>query len=161
MRMNSCQHTEKLLAYRLGLLTESEAREFEHHLEECPVCQRELKIESAIEGELSVEFQPGFIETRVRAHVQLRQARDMRSFWLYSMRIAIYGVVAIVIGLTLMPFILKFPFAQLFDLSNLISGISQLTSRITIPAYGFLFIIGLGYILTILSSIYSFARIQK
>lgn len=161
MRMNFCQHTEKLLAYRLGLLTETEAREFEHHLEMCSVCQRELKIESAIEGELSVEFQPGFIENKIRARMQLLHARDMRSFWLYAFRMAIYAVVAIVFGSVTIPFILSFPSTQFAHLSKLFNSLSQLMGRITTPAHGFFFLIGLGSFLIIISSFYSFVHIRR
>ncbi len=159
--MNSCQHTEKILAYRLGLLTERETREFENHLQMCSVCQLELQIESSIENELSVALQPGFIENQVRARIQLSQAKDMRSFWFYTLRMAIYGVVATVIGLLFTSFILRFPFGKYFDIGKYVSGLSDVASLITTSIHPLLLIIGLGYILIILSTLYSFARIQK
>lgn len=155
--MNSCQHTKQLITYRLGLLTEKEKKEFEKHIKECKICQRELKLESVIENELSIELQPGFIEERVCAHVRLRQARSMRSFWLYALRMTIYGVAASVVGLVLFPLILKFPFGELLNLSKLVSGLSAPTS----PAYISLLIMGTGYLLIILSSLYSLIHIRR
>ncbi len=161
MKRNSCQYTEKLLAYRLGLLTETEAREFEHHLEVCSICQREFKIESTIEKELSVELQPGFIESRVRTRVQVQQTQNGRFFWLYAFRMAVYAVVAMVFGSIIIPSILKFPSVQLFDFGQLVSSLSQLTGRMTIHAYGFVFIIGVGSVLIIVSSFYSLVHMQR
>jgi hypothetical protein len=161
MKRNSCQHIEKLLAYRLGLLTETEAREFEHHLEVCPLCQREFKIESTIEKELSVELQPGFIERRVRTRIQVQQTQNGGFFWLYAFRMAVYAVVAMVFGSVIIPFILKFPSAQFFDFSKLVGSLSQFMDRITVPAYGFVFIIALGSVLIIVSSLYSLVRMQR
>ncbi|UCG91392.1 MAG: zf-HC2 domain-containing protein [candidate division WOR-3 bacterium] len=161
MKRTSCQHTEKLLAYRLGLLTETEAREFEHHLEVCSVCQREFNIESAIEKELSVELQPGLIERRVRTRIQIQQTQMGGFFWLYAYRMAIYAVVAMLFGSVIIPFILTFPSIQLFDLSKFFSNLSQLMGRITVPAYGLAFIIALGSVLIIVSSLYSLVRMQR
>lgn len=155
--MNFCQHTKQSIVYRLGLLTEREKEEFEKHVHVCDICQRELKIESVIENELSVELQPGFIEERVCARVRLREARGMRSFWLYALRMVIYGVVAGVIGLVLFPLILRFPFSQVFDLSKIASGLSALTG----PASTSMIIIGIGYLFIILSSLYSLSHIRK
>ena len=84
--MNSCPQAEKIADYCLGELTDREKENFETHLEACDICQRELRIEIAIENELSEEFDPGFIESRIRACLQIRQAQDMSSFWLYAFR---------------------------------------------------------------------------
>ncbi len=155
--MNFCQHTKQIIAYRLGLLTEREKKEFEKHVQVCDICQRELKIESVIENDLSVEWQPGFIEERVCAHVRLREARGMRSFWLYALRMVIYGVVAGVIGLALFPLILRFPFSQVFDFSKIAGGLSALTG----PTSFSMIITGIGYLFIILSSLYSLSHIRE
>jgi len=155
--MNFCQHSKQIISYHLGLLTEREKEEFEKHVHVCDICQRELKIESVIENELSVEWQPGFIEERVCARVRLREARGMRSFWLYALRMVIYGVVAGVVSLVLFPLISRFPFSQVFDLSKIASGLSALTG----PASTSMIIIGIGYLFIILSSLYSLSHIRE
>ena len=161
MKKNSCQHNEKIVTYCLGLLSEKERKEFENHLQTCSLCQRELQIESGIEKVLGVELEPGFIESKVLTRVRLHQAKDMRSFWLYSLRMAIYGVAAIVLGLIFSSFLLRFPFAQYFDIGKYISSLSGLPGQAMASTYFVFFIIGVGYILIILSSLYSFARLQK
>ena len=154
--MKSCQHAEKLVAYRLDLLSREEMKEFDAHLKVCAVCQREFEIESAIEKELSMEFEPGFIESRVLARAQVRKSQDMRSFWLYALRMAIYGVVAMVVGIFFIPFILEFPIGKYLDITRYTSGLSMLTS---LP-HTFFLIIAAGYILIIISSLYSLNRIR-
>ncbi len=155
--MKSCRYSETIVAYRLGLLSGQETREFEAHLAACSVCQQELKIESTIEKELSIELQPGYIEGKVLAHIRLHQARDMRSFWLYAFRMIVYGVTAIIIGFIFIPHILKFPIGRVFDLT----GLSILTSQMVTSTYFAFLIIGLGYILIFISTLYSFARIRR
>jgi len=155
--MKSCQHSEKIVAYRLGSLTDKETREFEVHLKTCSACQQELKIESTIEKELSVELQPGFIEGKVLAHIKLYQARDMRSFWLYAFRMIVYGITAIIVGLIFIPLILKFPIDRVFDFI----GLSTLTNQMVTSTNFALLLIGLGYILIFISTLYSFAHIRR
>lgn len=157
MNTKSCRHSETIVAYRLGLLSDQEAREFEVHLKTCSACQQELKIESAIEKELSIELQPGYIEGGVLAHFRLHQARDMRSFWLYAFRMIVYGVTAIIIGFIFIPLIVKFPIGRVFDLT----GLSILASQMVASTYFALFIIGLGYILIFISTLYSFTHIRR
>jgi len=154
--MKSCPHAENIVAYRLGLLAEEKAREFEAHVKVCSVCQQELRIESAIDNELSVEFQPEFIENRVLARVQVRRAQDGRSFWLYALRMLVYGIVAMVVGMFFIPYILEFPIGQYLDISRYLSGLSTLVS---VP-HAFFFIVAAGYILIVISSLYSFNRIR-
>jgi hypothetical protein len=81
----------------------------------------------------------------------------MRSFWLYALRMVIYGVVAGVVGLVLFPLILRFPFSQVFDLSKIASGLSALTGLASTS----MIIIGIGYLFIILSSLYSLSRIRE
>lgn len=154
--MKSCQHAEKIVAYRLSLLSGEEMKEFEAHLKVCPVCQHELEIELLIEKGLSMELEPGFIESRVLARVQVRKSQDMHSFWLYALRMAIYGVVAMVVGIFFIPFILEFPIGQYFDITRYLSGLLPLTS---VP-HTFLLIIAVGYILIVISSLYSLNRMR-
>ncbi len=149
MKKNSCQYTEKIIAYRLGLLAAQEKEEFDRHLAQCAVCQRELQIESAIEQELAVELQPGFIEQRVRAQVQLRQAQRMTPFWLYALRMAVYGIVGCTIGLMVIRYVLTFPGVQL-DIAQGFNALSSLTGSYTVPL-----IIGIGYVFIFVTSFYS------
>ena len=154
--MKSCPYVENIIAYRLGLLTEEKTRKFEDHLKICSLCQQELRIESAIDKELSVEFQPEFIENRVVARVQVRKAQDMRSFWLYALRMSVYGIVAMIVGMFFIPYILEFPIVQYLDISRYIGRLSTL---VNVP-YALFFIVATGYILIIISSLYSFNRIR-
>ncbi len=162
--MNFCQHSSKIIDYVLGLLAENDRTEFEEHLQTCTVCQRELTIETTVEKILSVELEPGYIESKVLARVKLRQAQSMRSLWLYSLRMIVYGVVAGVIGLILTSFILRFPFAKYldyFDIGKYVGSLSGLPGQVMASTSSVFLIIGAGYILIILSSLYSFTRIRK
>ena len=158
--MNSCQQAEKLIDYLLKQLTDEEKREFEVHLKSCELCQKELQIESVIENELSTELQPGFIENRIRARLQLRQARDMRPLWMYVLRMVVYGVTASVVSVVLLPFLLKLPIISSADLSKYTSGVAELLGKIA-PANTFLIIFGICYIAVFLASMYSLAQIRR
>jgi hypothetical protein len=161
MNMNSCPHTEKILEFRLGLLTGVKAQAFKEHLDKCPICQRELQLESAIEKELSMELNPGFIEEYVRARVQAQRMTDMRSFWLYTVRVAIYGVVAAISGLVVIPLIMKFLLGLHLDLVIDINNLSRLVMHVTDLTHSPMFIIGFSIILLIASSIYLFAYMRE
>lgn len=158
--MNSCQQAEKLIDYLLQQLTDEEKREFELHLKSCELCQRELQIENVIENELSTELHPGFIENRIRARLQLRQVRGMRSLWMYVLRMVVYGVTASVVGVVLFPFLLKLPTIASADLSKYTSGVAELLGQIA-PANTFLIIFGICYIAVLLASMYSLAQIRR
>jgi hypothetical protein len=151
MNMNSCPHSEKILEFRLGLLTGVEAQAFKEHCVKCPMCQRALQLELAIEKELSMELNPGFIEKYVRARVQAQHMTDMRSFWLYTVRVASYGVVAAISGLVVIPLLVKF-------LSELrLDPVVRVMDLIPSP----ILTIGFGIILLIASSIYSLVSIRE
>lgn len=158
--MNSCQHAEKIIEYRLNQLTEEEKTEFETHLKSCEICQQELQVEMAIENELSAELDPGFIENRIRARLQLRQARDVRSFWLYAFRMAVYGVTATIVSMLLLPVLLKFPLSSVLDLSKYSSGVAGLLDQLA-PFNTFFIIFGFCYIAVFFASMYTLTQIQR
>jgi hypothetical protein len=161
MNMKSCPHTEKILEFRLGLLTGVEAQAFKEHLDTCPICQRELQLESTIEKELSKELNPGFIEEFVHARVQAQRMIDTRSFWLYTVRVAIYGIVAAISGLVLIPLLMKFLLGPDLDVVIDMSNLSRLVMRVMDLTHSPMFIIGFGTILLIASSIYLFAYMRE
>jgi hypothetical protein len=158
--MNSCQHAEKIIEYRLNQLTEEEKTEFETHLKSCEICQQESQVEMAIENELSAELDPGFIENRIKAHLQLRQARDVRSFWLYAFRMAVYGVTATIVSVILLPVLLKFPLSSVLDLSKYSSGVAGLLGELA-PFNSFFIMFGFCYIAVFFASMYTLTQIQR
>ena len=158
--MNSCQHAEKIIEYRLNRLTEEEKTEFETHLKSCEICQQELQVEMAIENELSAELDPGFIENRIKARMQLRQARDMRSFWLYAFRMVVYGVTATIVSMILLPVLLKFPLSSVLDLSIHSSGVAGLLGQLA-PFSTFVVIFGFCYIAVFFASMYTLTQIRR
>ena len=158
--MNSCEQVEKIIDYRLHQLTDEQKREFEVHLKSCAVCQRELAIELVIENELAVELQPGFVENKVMVHLQLKQTQDMRSFWLYAYRMIVLGITAAIACFVLVPFLLKFPFKFFPDLSRYTSGLAEFVGGLA-PANPIFMVIGLCYVLLIVSSIYSLTHTRR
>ncbi len=158
--MNSCQHAEKIVDYRLNQLTEEEKAVFEAHLKSCEICQHELQVEMAIENELSAELDPGFIENRIKARLQLRQARDVRSFWLYAFRMAVYGVTATIVSMILLPVLLKFPLSSVLDLSKYSSGLAGLLGQLA-PFNAFVVIFGFCYIAVFFASMYTLTQIRR
>lgn len=161
MKKSFCQHTEKILGYRLGLLSKAEVQTFEEHLKACAVCTRELQIESTIEKALAVELQPGFIEDYVCARVRVQSTRNMRSFWLYALRMTAYGLVAAILGFSLIPQFIKFLFEEQHYIAISTGALSELITRTSNSATGLFVIMGLGIILIIASSIYSLGYIRK
>ncbi|MGB7054251.1 MAG: hypothetical protein WBE28_02895 [bacterium] len=158
--MNSCPQAEKIIYYCLGALADKEKEEFEIHLKSCKVCQHELGIEMAIENELSEEFEPGFVENRIRARLELRQAQDMRSFWLYAFRMAVYGLTAAIVGFVLIPFLLKFPLKSMPDLSKYTDGVAALLGKLA-PGNAFFIVLGFCFIAVFIASMYSLAQIRR
>lgn len=152
--MNSCEYVDKIIDYRMGQLTEEQKRELELHLKSCTVCQREMIIELLVEDELAVELEPGFIENKTMARLPLRQAQDLRSFWLYAYRMVVLGMTAAIVCFVLLPFLLKFPLKPFPDLSRYTSGLGEFLSVLA-PANPILVTIGFCYILLIASSVYS------
>lgn len=158
--MNSCPQAEKITDYCLGALADNEKEEFEIHLKSCRVCQHELAVEMAIENELSEEFEPGFIENRIRARLELRQAQDMRSFWLYAFRMAVYGLTAAIVGFVLIPFLLKFPLKSMLDLNKYTDGAAELLGKLA-PGNAFYIVLGFCFIAVFIASMYSLAQSRR
>jgi hypothetical protein len=160
MNMNSCQHVDKIIDYHLGYLSEDQKVAFEAHLKSCKMCQRELQVELAIEEELSEKLQPGFVEARIKARLQLRRTMDVRAFLLYVYRTAVYAVTAAMVGLVLVPFLLKLPLSTPLDLSRYTNGLAGLLNKL-LPANNLFIVIGLCYMLFVVTSVFSLARIRR
>ena len=158
--MNSCTQAEKIVAYCLDELTDKEKKNLEIHLKSCAICQHELAVEMAIERELSEDFDPGFVENRIRARLELRQAQNMRSFWLYTFRMAVYGLTAAIVGFILMPFLLKFPLKSVPDLSKYTSGVAELVDKLS-PGNAFFVVLGFGFIAVVIASMYSLVQARR
>jgi len=158
--MNSCPQAEKIVDYCLDELTDREKENFQTHLKTCDICQRELRIETAIENELSEEFDPGFIENRIRARLQLRQAQDMRSFWLYTFRMAVYGVTAAVAAFILIPLLLKSLLGSIPSLSQCAHEAAELLGTLA-PGNVFIMVLGFCYIAVFVVSMYSLVQIRR
>lgn len=161
MNMSSCPHSNKVLEYVLDLLPDQEKEVFEKHLQRCAVCQKELRIETAINTELTVELQPGYIEERVHAKLKVRQMLRPRFSWLYALRVAAYSVTAIVLALVLPPLILRFPFGQHVDITTYVNNLAASAQR-ALPSVQLLFVIaGLGATFMVASVVYSLAYLRK
>jgi anti-sigma factor RsiW len=160
MKMNFCPHAEKIVDYCLDAWAGKDREEFERHLETCEVCQRELRIEKAVENELSEEFDPGFIENRVRVRLQLWQAQDIRSFWLYTFRVAVSGIAAAIAGFVLIPMLVRFLSGVSPNLSQYAQGAAGLLGKLA-PGNAFLAILGVGYVAIFVVSVYSLAQIRR
>jgi len=159
--MNSCPHNEKILEYVLDLLPEREKEEFKRHLQNCAVCQQELELETTVGKELAVELQPGYIEERVHAKLVLGETFRARFSWLYALRMAVYGVTAVVLALVLPPIILHFPFGQHIDVTAYFDSLAMMAHRM-LPSIQLSFlIVGLGATFMVVSVVYSLAYLRK
>jgi hypothetical protein len=158
--MNSCPQTEKIVHYCLDELAGKEKEFFEIHLRSCEICQRELQVEKVIESELSAEFDPGFIESKIRIRLQLWQAQDARSFWLYAFRMVVYGITAAIAGFVLIPMLVKLLTGSFPNLSQYTHGMADLLGRLA-PGNLFLMVLGFCYIAVFIASIYSLAQIRR
>lgn len=159
--MSSCPYSEKILEYVLDLLPERENEEFTRHLQSCAVCQQELQLETAVSKELAIELQPGYIEERVHAKLVLRETFRARFSWLYALRMAAYGVTAVVLALVLPPIILRFPLGQQLDVTTYFDSIATIMRRV-LPSIQLSFlIVGLGATFMVASIFYSLAYLRK
>lgn len=158
--MNSCSQAEKIVDYCFDQLNEEEKEEFLLHLKSCKVCQHELALEQAIESELTQTFDPGFIENKVRFGLQLQQARSMRSFWLYTFRMGVYGLVACISGFILIPLLLRFFFSVAPNLGNYANGVLNLAGRLA-PGNEFYVFLGISCIAVVMASMYSLVQIRR
>jgi len=128
MKMNSCQYSDKVIDYMLGLLQPDQRKEFETHLAKCPVCQREMKLESMITTEFEKTMEPGQIEHVVLAKLRLRREMNKGFSWGYAVRGAAYGLAAAILGLVFIP-----PLLTLF-----ITALSRIVSTIPQPQFGWI-----------------------
>lgn len=161
MNMNSCPHSEKILEYVLNLLSKEEREEFRKHLQSCTACQKELQLETAIDRELAVELQPGYIEEHVHAKLKARQTFGVGFSWLYALRMASYAVTAIVVAFVLPPIILRFPFVQRIDVIQYFGTIATSVHRM-LPSIQLSFLLtGFGAMFMVASIVYSLAYLRK
>lgn len=158
--MNSCPHAKNIIAYRLGLLNKGERQQFEAHLEQCSACQREIKLESVIEQELSRKFEPGQIEQYVLAAVRLHKAAEPRLSWLYLIRMGVFAGAMITMGLVIVPWILDFPFDRFFNIKIDFNLPAQLYGFLEVFSSPFV-ILAIGLILIAASSIYSYIALRE
>lgn len=158
--MNCCPHAEKIVDYCLDELTGKGREEFERHLRSCELCQRELSIQRAVEDELSEKFDPGFVENRVMERLQLWQAQDARSFWLYTFRMAVCGVAAAIAGFVLIPMLVRMLSGVSPGLSQYIQGAGELLGQLA-PSGVFIAVLGFGYVAVFVVSMYSLAQIRR
>jgi anti-sigma factor RsiW len=160
MNMSYCPQADKIVDYCQGRLTTKEREDLERHMESCELCQRELQIERSIESELSAEFDPGFIENKVKVRLQLWNGQDTRSFWLYAFRMAVYGLTAAVVGFALIPKLVRFLLGFSPDLSRCVQGTAGLLNSLG-PGTAFIAILGVCYIAVFIASMYSLAQIRR
>ncbi len=158
--MNSCPYIEKIIDYRLYRMTDEERSSFETHLDSCPSCRHELAIEMAVEEELAAEFQPGLIEQAVMRRLEIRTERDMRSFWLYSLRTVVLGITAAIVVFVLLPHLLKLPRSYFPDVSKYAVAFADVCAGLAAIDPIFLFM-GFGYFLLITSAIYALAQLRR
>ena len=158
--MNYCPQADRIIAYCWGELTVEDRENFEMHLKSCEICQHELGIERAIEGELSTEFDPGFIESKVRMRLQLLPVRDIWSFRLYTFRMAVSGISAAIAAFFLIPMLVRFLFGISPNLSQFGHSVAELLGKLA-PGNAFLAIFGVGYIAVFIISMYSLTQIRR
>lgn len=162
MKMSSCPHSEKILDYRLGLLDRVEKGRFEAHLESCPVCQKELQIESAIDQELSEELKPGAIEHLVIARLRLLKLTEPATSVYEIIKMGIYAAAFITCGLIVLPLILNFPYTRYLDLNLDLNLLPQVGHYLNAFITSHLLIIGIvGGLFSISSTIYSLGIIKE
>ena len=158
--MNCCPHAEKIIDYCLGELTGRAKEEFEEHLRTCELCQRELSIQETVVDELSEEFDPGFVESRVMERFMIWQAQDVRSFWLYTFRMAVCGVAAAIAGFVLIPMLVRLVSGVSPGLGQYIQGAGELLGQLA-PGSVFIAILGFGYVAVFVVSMYSLVQMRR
>ena len=158
--MSSCPQAERLVDYCLGELTGKERANFERHLKSCAICQQELQVEMAIQKELSEEFDPGFIESKIGVRLETWHAQDAWSFGLYAFRMAVCGITAAIAGFVLIPMLVKFLLGFSPNLSQYMQGAAELLGNLA-PGNLFLVVLGFCYIAVFIASMYSLAQIRR
>ncbi|UCC11155.1 MAG: zf-HC2 domain-containing protein [candidate division WOR-3 bacterium] len=142
MKMNSCQHSSKVVDYILGLLKPEELLEFETHLESCTVCRQEMKLEAMLTDEFEKGMNPGEIEQIVLAKLRLRREMNKGFSWGYAVRGVAYGVAAAILGIVIIPPLL----------SALIRVLNQVIPRIPQPEFGW--VESFGSVAAVFSNLY-------
>ncbi len=158
--MNYCPRSDKITEYCLGVLVGKEKEDFEKHLGSCKKCQYELEVEKALRAELSEEFNPGFIEGKLRMRMELLGAQDIRSFWLYTFRMAVTGISAAIAGFVLIPMLVRFLFGFSPSLSQCGQAVAEFLGKLA-PGSAFLAVLGAGYVAVFIISMYSLAQIRR
>ena len=129
--MNSCPFANDVIAYQMGLLSSEEKERFETHLKQCPVCQKEMKLELVIKQEMAQKLEPGILEQRVLANLRLRKTLKPHLSWLYMIRMGIYGLAMMIGAFIIIPWLLEYPIGRLFNLDinfNIFEEISVLSN---------------------------------
>jgi hypothetical protein len=160
MKMSFCPHAEKVIDYCLYELTGKEREDFEKHLRSCDICQRELRIQRAVEDELLQEFDPGFVESKVMERLSIWQTQDTRSFWLYTFRVAVCGIAAAIAGFVLIPMLVRLLSGVFPNLSQYMQGASELLGQLA-PGSVFLVALGFCYITVFTVSMFSLAQMRR
>ncbi|MCK4807239.1 MAG: zf-HC2 domain-containing protein [Candidatus Aegiribacteria sp.] len=97
--MSSCSRSTSVLSYLLGELNEDDMVLFEKHLESCPICRDELRLERSLQNGL-VEFtKPGAAPPELRLNVLKRTLTVQRPrfpFWQIAVTI-LSGVAAFLV----------------------------------------------------------------
>ncbi|MCX7705840.1 MAG: zf-HC2 domain-containing protein [bacterium] len=97
MKKNSCPEIDKLIANRLNLLADNERRSVENHLLDCPQCQKLMAIESEIDKELSLNFDPRNIEEMVLIRLRLIREFKPRQSWISPVLAILNSILIMVI----------------------------------------------------------------
>ncbi|HID31840.1 MAG TPA: zf-HC2 domain-containing protein [bacterium (Candidatus Stahlbacteria)] len=149
MKKNSCRYKDLVFDYQLSLLDEKKRLDFETHLKECPVCQRELKIARAIETDLTSELKTGDIEGEIIK--RLAYLRDLKPGFSLTELITpfVYAFGYLTAGIILLPIVINIPFDRLGSILT------------TFVSDGILNLIIIGAILLLSATIISFSMIGE
>lgn len=136
----------------MRILSESEKKSFEEHLDECISCQRELALEKTIDAALSESFEPPLLEHAVMERVRLiRSCKPITTPFnlVPALGYALCGLLTGFLGVTLWRFI---PFHRILAVRPTIPDIHPPA----IPSTIFLVVVGsFGILLTLGSIIFS------
>ena len=158
--MSSCQRAKDIIAYQLGLLSSSEKKRFEDHLNKCPVCQQEMQVESIIKEELAQKLQPGKIEQRVLANLRFRQSLAPQFSWLYIIRMGIYALAMMTGAFVIIPWLLEYPISRLLNLNINFNPFSEIAVLSNIFNHPFIFAFFI-LILVGASTVYSYKLLRE
>lgn len=155
--MNSCLESERIRALRSGFLSVEETRLLNTHIETCPTCRQELKVETEIDRELTLEIRAPEIEgTVLRALRTLGLAKaegGRNDFYKYLL----YTVLITVFGFLILPYIFHIPtewIGRFFSVDRLRPLVGVFRSNLPVT-------IGIGLALFGASLLFSFPRLRK